>query len=242
MRRYLQTALDAMEWAPWLTRNRLLHCGGVCAFLTIAVLVLNVAALDAGGRTEAGGETLGRDFFTFWSSAVFAAAGRPEAAYVIGPHNSFDHTLPYPPIVILLCWPLSSLPYVPAYFFWIFLGAALCIWSLSRLVGWEMAAVAAIGTPAAFVNIFIGQSGYYTAVLLAWGLMLVERRSVLAGILWGTLGCKPQLAILLPVALAAGQRWRTFIAAAATVVGLAAASAVLLGPDTWIGFLDRALL
>jgi hypothetical protein len=56
--------------------------------------------------------------------------------------------------------------------------------SLSRLIGWRMAALATIGAPAAFLNVLTGQNGYFTAVLLGTGLLVLERRPTLAGILF----------------------------------------------------------
>ena len=53
------------------------------------------------------------------------------------------------------------------------------------------------------------------------GLLLLDRRPVLAGILFGALCYKPHFGMLIPVALAASGRWRAFGAAAAS----AAASA-----------------
>lgn len=79
-------------------------------------------------------------------------------------------------------------------------------------------------------------------MLLIWGLMLVWHRPVPAGILLGTLCYKPQLAILLPIALAAGGCWRAFRAAALWVAILTTASIIVLGPDAWIGSFDRVML
>jgi alpha-1,2-mannosyltransferase len=239
MWQYLEIAIDGLRSARWLTRKRLLRWGSFCAFLTIGVLALDLAAHSMAGLTNANGEPVGRDFMGFWSNAQLAAAGRPEAAYIVGPHRPVDQAMPYPPVVLLLCWPLASLSYPYALLVWGGVGLALCTWSLSRLVGWEMAVFAVIGTPAGFINIFIEQNGYYTAALLACGLMLVERRPVPAGILFGMLCYKPQFGILLPLALAAGGHWRVIIAAAATALVLIAASAILLGPETWVGFFDR---
>lgn len=44
--------------------------------------------------------------------------------------------------------------------------------------------------------------------------------------------------MLIPLALAAGGYWRAFIAAAAGVFCLVAASALAFGPDSWAGFLS----
>ena len=242
MRHHIQYAANLFKYAPWLTRKCLLRWGSLCAFATIGVLALNLALHSGAGLTDAAGERFGRDFFQFWSSAVLAAAGRPEAAYIVGPHQTVDQPLAYPPIVMLLCGPLAGLSYAHAVVLWGCLGLALFTWSLSRLVGWEMAAFAAVGTPAAFINIFLAQNGCYTSVLLVWGLTLVERCPVGSGIYLGLLCCKPQLGILLVPALIAGRHWRPLIAATATALALAAASAILFGRDTWIGFFDRLLL
>lgn len=243
MRQYLQSISDAVKEARWLTREPLLWFGSAFAFLTIGVLALDIAvALPGSGFSATAGEYIGRDFFTFWSSALTAAAGRPEAAYVVGPHHPIDHAMPYPPITMLLCWPLAGLSFAQGFFAWTGLGLAFFAYPLARIIGWEMAVLAAIGAPAALINIRLGQSGYFTAALLAGGLMLVERRPLLSGILLGMLCCKPQLAILVGPALVAGRHWRILIAAAATALALAAASAILLGPDTWINFVDRLVV
>jgi hypothetical protein len=44
---------------------------------------------------------------------------------------------------------------------------------------------------------------------------------------------------LLPVALAASSRWRSFAAAALVVIGLSVASFLLLGAEAWSGFLGQ---
>jgi hypothetical protein len=69
--------------------------------------------------------------------------------------------------------------------------------------------------------------------------MILERRPVTAGICFGCLAYKPHLGLLLPTALAAGGYWRTFAAAAATVVVLVLASFALFGTETWAGFLGQ---
>jgi len=102
-----------------------------------------------------------------------------------------------------------------------------------------MAVLATIGAPAAFWNLLSGQNGYFTASLLVWGLTLVDRRPVFAGILLGMLCYKPQLGILLPVALVAGGHWRALAAAAVCAALLAGMSVIALGTDIWIGFFDQ---
>src|SRR5258706_16321345 len=66
----------------------------------------------------------------------------------------------------------------------------------------------ALAAPAVFVNAVRGQNGTWTAALCGGGLSLLERRPLLAGGLLGLLIYKPQLGLLIPVALLAGRHWR----------------------------------
>jgi hypothetical protein len=221
----------------------LLRCGSFLTFLAIVRLALDLACHNMPGLTNAAGEHYGWDFVQFWTSAQLAAAGMPAAAYVLGaPDHITEQAISYPPVVMLLCRPLAGLSYAHAVFVWGSVGLAVFTWLLSRLVGWEMAIFAAIGTPAAVSNVLLQQNGYYTAALLASGLMLVERRPVFAGVLLGMLCYKPQFCILLLPALVAGGHWRVFAAAAVTALMLTAATTILFGLDTWIAFFERMLV
>jgi hypothetical protein len=67
---------------------------------------------------------------------------------------------------------------------------------------------------------------------------MLERRPVIAGVLFGLQAYKPHLALMIPVALLAGRQWRAFAAAAVTVAALLLASIALVGLDGWRAFLD----
>jgi alpha-1,2-mannosyltransferase len=95
----------------------------------------------------------------------------------------------------------------------------------------------ALGFPAVFVNLGHGHNGFLTAALLAGALILLDRRPILAGILFGALAYKPQFGLLIPLVLVATGRWRTVAAATATVVGLAAATTLAFGLNVWTAFL-----
>ena len=246
MRQYLQYALGTVKYAPWITRERLMQWGTFWALLALVLLAHNTVAFPPSGVSRGG------DFINYWSGALLAADGRPGLAYDPERYLAFQQALAgtgfgwriysYPPVMMLLCWPLTLLSLVRALLAWSLFGIGLCAWSLSRLVGWRMAIVATIGAPAAFFNLVDGQNGYYTAALLVWGLTLAERRPMLAGLLLGLLCSKPQLGVLLPVALVAGRQWRALAAAAAWAILLLAASTILLGPDAWLGFFDQMVL
>jgi hypothetical protein len=98
----------------------------------------------------------------------------------------------------------------------------------------------ALAFPATFVNLFHGQNGFLNAALLGAGILALERRPVLAGILLGLLSYKPHFGLLVPLALMAGGHWRTIAAAAATALVFAALSLAVFGPEAWQAFVDNA--
>src|SRR5947199_191898 len=62
----------------------------------------------------------------------------------------------------------------------------------------------------------------------------LRRRPLLAGVLLGVgAAIKPQIFLLVPLALAADRQWRTMLAAGVTGAALAAASALVWGVDVW---------
>jgi hypothetical protein len=96
--------------------------------------------------------------------------------------------------------------------------------------------------PAVLTNVGHGQNGFLSAALFGAGALWLEERPMMAGAALGALAYKPHLGLMIPAALAIGGRWKTFAAAAATVILLAAASLGAFGLDAWRGFAaDSAL-
>jgi hypothetical protein len=94
-----------------------------------------------------------------------------------------------------------------------------------------------VAFPAVLVNVGHGQNGFMSAALFGAGTLVLDRYPNMAGILFGCLAYKPQLAVVIPIALAGARRWNTLIAAASTALGLALLSLAVFGPDTWQAFL-----
>ena len=172
----------------------------------------------------------------------------------------------YPPFFLFIAAVLALMPYPLALFVWqattfaIYMGAVRGIRSswpgLSRPStsardgghedvdarhkaghdrSWLLLAVA---FPAVFVNIGHGHNGFLTAALIGLALIHLEKRAIIAGILFGLLAYKPQFGLLIPLALAAGGYWRAFAAAALTVAALALLTTLAFGPPVWLAFLD----
>lgn len=209
------------------------------------------------GLFDASGHPLGRDFMVYWTAAKLAAEGQTLQILDVDDFHRHQlalmggafplHPWPYPPVLLLLIRPLAWLPYLPAYLTWAALGLALYAYAAHR-GGWAgrptlaVAGLVALAlAPASFVNLFVGQNGFFSAALLAGGLFALDRRPVLAGILFGLLIFKPQLGILIPVALIAMREWRAFAAAAVTGAAFVGMSLLVDGVEVWRLFLAEAL-
>jgi hypothetical protein len=96
--------------------------------------------------------------------------------------------------------------------------------------------------PAALLGLLLGQSSVLMGALFAAAAMTLERRPILAGACLGLLVCKPQLILLVPLALVAGRRWRAALSAAASAAGLGLASLAVFGPGVFTAWLRLAPL
>ena len=151
------------------------------------------------------------------------------------------HIWSYPPHLLLFTWPLALLPYATAYVLYSLAGFILYLavasegrWRAEHLL---LPALA----PAVIVNIWCGQNGFFIAALLVGGLLQLDRRPVLAGVLFGALSIKPQLGVLLPVMLALTGRWRTMIAAAATILVLLGLTCLVFGTGVSAAYINDAM-
>ena len=200
---------------------------------------------------DAAGYMIGRDFVATWAGAKAALTGDPGQYFGFDAYNALLrgffgsgyplHIWSYPPHLLLFTWPLAFMPYMPAYVIYCALGLVLYVAVVTDGERrWDHIALLALA-PAVTLNIWTGQNGFLTTVLLIGGLIQLDRRPVLAGILFGLLSIKPQLGFLLPVMLALTGRWRVIAAAAATIVVLAALTCMAFGTKVWTDYLELAM-
>jgi arabinofuranan 3-O-arabinosyltransferase len=199
--------------------------------------------------TNGAGRPFGDDFVNYWSAAYLTLHGRLAEIYDVNAFHAFQQGVvgpavggyhySYPPVMLFMSAPLALIPYVPALFVWL-----VAQWyAFYRVLRHEMgkgALLLALATPAVLVNAVGGQNGCWTAALLGGGLTLIERRPYLAGVLFGLMIYKPHLAILVPVALVAGRKWRTVVSAGVTAAGLVGASVLSFGADLWMHYFQNA--
>jgi alpha-1,2-mannosyltransferase len=232
--------------AGWLDRKRALAYSKIVMLVFASVFG---AWIYAGhGEIDPYGRPIGTDFVSFWAASSLALDGTPAAAYDPAQHWAAEAravggaAIPYyawfyPPVFLVLVLPLALVPYGWSLAIWLAVTGAGYAATMRRLLPGREALYAAFGFPAAFVNVMHGQNAFLSTALLGGGILLLDRRPILAGLLLGGLAYKPQLACLVPIALVASGQWTALAAAAASVGLLSAAAVVLFGHDTFAAFL-----
>jgi alpha-1,2-mannosyltransferase len=239
--------LDLLRRADWLTRDRVVAYSGVLFALELLILVF--LALWQHGFFAAGVHSPASDFASFYAAGKLALAGTPQLAYdqaahylaqqqatgTLAPHQFFF----YPPVYLLLCAPLATLPYLPAFAAFQVVTLALFVAMMRSLLrergaDWLLPLLA---FPAVFWTIGLGQNALLNAALFGGFTLLLQRRPLIAGMLLGGLCYKPHLGLLVPVALLAARQWWAFVGAAVVVVALVGVSIGLFGWGTWAAYL-----
>jgi alpha-1,2-mannosyltransferase len=221
------------------------------AYAWMAAIALGVAAdafyVTAQGLFDVGSRPAVSDFLNVWAAGRMALDGHAADAYDWSLHAAVERTLfngvpvdyfgwHYPPLFFLVAAPLALLGIGWARLVWLAATLAGYVACMRAIVPRRGATLGALAFTGVAVNLGAGQNGFFSAALLAGGMLLLERRPAVAGCLFGALAYKPQLALLLPFALLAGRHWRALLAAALTVAVLAAVTVALFGVDTWIAF------
>ena len=217
------------------------------AFLSFCVMWVQWQVASPGVSKISG------DFVSFWTAGQLALEGRAADAYREQPHFLAQLALHgdpgwgylaffYPPFFLLLSAGFALLGYFPA----------LCLWLATTCAGYVAALRALVpkrlrdggpiwalflGYPAVMINAGFGQNGFLSTALLGGAAVWLDRRPALAGVCLGCLAYKPQLGLIVPLALAVAGRWRCFAVAAATVAVLAAVATLAFGTDIWPAFM-----
>jgi hypothetical protein len=195
------------------------------------------------GLVNAAGSAIGRDFVAAWSASALALGGHPAAPYdqaifraaeaqTIGAPVPFIAWF-YLPSFLLLVLPLAMLPYLVALALWLGTPLVALARLIRRIAPHPLAPVAALLFPGTAQCLISGQNGIISAALIAGGLINLEKRPALTGVLFGLLSFKPQIAVAAFAALLFGRHWRALASAAAAALALAAASFAVFGLACW---------
>lgn len=201
----------------------------------------------------------GSDYMVYYDAARSYLAGDPDllsdganftarlnhdfANWLTGPLP--PHPWVYPPPFLLLLLPFAFLPFAASYAAFVaatFAAAVAGVWCAVRQAGERSVWVAALLlAPATAIDVIDGQNGLLTAGILLGGFGLLQRSPVAAGMVLGAIAYKPQLALMVPVALLGLRAWRALAAAGLTAAAWAAASVAILGSGIWRGWLHWML-
>ncbi len=237
---------ESIRSGLWLTRER---ARLVCAMLLVFyALSTGFLFATSDGRLDRFDRPLGTDFSEVWAAGVFVLEGQSEKPFDLQAHAAKQRSLfsetsgffpwSYPPYFLSIAALLALFPYAAALLLWQGSTLALYLGATRRIVAAPDALLAAAAFPAVFVNFGHGQNGMLTAALFGGGLLLLDRRPWIAGLLFGLMAYKPQFGLLLPLALLAGGYWRAILSAGLTVLATTIATIEAFGWSSWQAFFD----
>lgn len=233
-------------------RLKLLWVGLVFAFVLINSYYLIHALIVTWNNPEsnfvtAGGLIRGSDFIALWPALKLAVGGQAELAYdkdailsvqsaLTGIDTWADRRFLHPPTYLFMLFPLGELSYFSALAVWQVVPLLGFLFVMSRMgLPWALFILLPISA-AVVQNLASGQNGALSAVFLAGGLLCCERRPGIAGVLFGLMTFKPQLALLIAPTLLVGGYWRVLFAMVATVLAGIAVSVAAFGFEPWVEF------
>ena len=225
--------LTLLKRADWLGPDRV---RGYAVILGLAALALLVASyIQAMGPD-------GTDFLAFWGAGHVTAAGTPALAYDLSVQERVQtatgsegwFAFVNPPPFLFAAAPFGALPFPLAWGLWVL--ATFALWAFFAIRAFPRLWLLVLASPAALIAAGHAQTGLLTGALLIGAVTLLDKRPLAAGALIGALIIKPHLAILLPFWLAAGGRWRAFVAAGVTVLALLLASWAAFGTQTMLAY------
>jgi len=264
----MRAMLEILRSGDFVTRERMRLVG--CLLLAAFAAALAYLAVTAQGLSDARGRPLGTDFSNVYAAGTYVLERDPEAPFdpprqyareqaIFGAATPF-YGWHYPPFFLFIAAALAMLPYLPALLVWQGVTLALYLLAIRTILraspspsdpparmahadgakADRLWLILAVAFPAGFVNLGHGHNGLLTAALIGSALALIDRRPIIAGILFGLLVYKPQFGILIPPVLIATGRWRTLGAAAGTVAALILATILVFGLPVWDAFLASA--
>jgi hypothetical protein len=216
------------------TRLLVILVGAVLLTFNIHVYYLNFRHITVNGRG---------DFFLYWSFGKFLEAHPFADLYDYSLLHPFEVSSGggpgfygphlYPPLLAFLFVPLTRLDYVSAELAWCLGTLALYLWAAFGRAWRPYAVLATLLLPMTVNCMAAGQNGFLSAALLIGGFRLITRRPLVAGIVFGLLCYKPQLSVLVPVALVSARQRRALASAAATVALIVVATSITAGWSIW---------
>ena len=238
--------MSPLASGSWLTRERVRAVGWLCLLVWAALLLFLLTS--ANGTLDRWGRPLGTDFSGVWTAGRMVLEGQAPAAWDWSAHEQMQVRthgpgVPffgwhYPPPFLLLAAALATMPYLLALLVWQASTLGACLLLLRRIIPDRDTVLLALAAPVTLICLMHGHNGFLTAALLGGGLLLLERRPWLAGVLLGCLLYKPQFALLIGPLLLVLRNWRGIGGALLSSGTLIALTLLLWGWPVWQALLD----
>lgn len=226
--------------APMATRRG--WQAGTLVPALVAVIVIGWLGFGWVQLEAAGTTSISLDFRVFWAAARLAVLGMPLDAFSVSRLEEMHGTISdvwmpwsYPPAFMVALMPFGWLQFAPALVLYTGV-SAIAVLAASRPLShgilplWLALALA----PAYLPSFLMGQTAVlWTAGLMAALACLGSGRPVLAGVFIGLLTLKPQLGLLIPVALIAAGQWRCIASATVTTVAVSLFATLIVGMEYW---------
>jgi len=162
----------------------------------------------------------GVDFGVYYTVGLMVRSGEADDLYNVPVHHAalernLGRTLPfylpwmYPPTFLMIVTPFSYLPFTTALVLWLMITLALALFALFRLIPKRKSlAILAVGYPGVIMNLRWGQNGFLNTALLGFGLYFMETNPIMAGVMFGLLAYKPQIALFSYLILLISKKWK----------------------------------
>jgi alpha-1,2-mannosyltransferase len=212
--------LGILRSGDWLTRERMRLWG--TAVLAASAVGLLFLIVTSNGLIDFLGRPLGSDFSNVYAAGTYVLEGLSSAPFdwsaqlarekaLFGAGTQF-YGWHYPPFFLFVAGLLATMPYIVALAVWQGVTLALYLFCVRAILltfpspvieetrnkTWLLLAVA---FPAVIVNLGHGHNGFLSSALMSGALVMLDKRPVLAGILFGLLSYKPQFGLLIPLVL-----------------------------------------
>jgi len=196
--------------------------------------------------------TMGIDFSAFYSAGKLALEGNSTLIYDIAEHHhviesALGMDIPfllawfYPPIFLLLVTPFALLPFKFAMVFWLVSTFIIYVMTINKITMSKNMMYAAICFPGVLMNLHWGQNGFLTVALFGLAIYCLEKRPMVAGMMFAILCFKPHFALVAFIVLLISKQWKVFFSAISFFIGLVILSVGFFGFDIWIVYIKTQL-
>lgn len=241
------TVEQALNDHSWVNEQRIRMVSVLMIIATVAMVTY--LFVTAHGTVDRFGRPLGTDFSNVWTAGKMALDGQAADAWDWTKHHAVqqaahhDANIPfygwhYPPPFLLIASLLALLPYTGALIVWQAATLALALKTFRAILTGTNATLAALGFPVVLICLGHGHNGFLTGALIGGGMLLLDRRPFVAGLLLGCMIYKPQFGLIIPIALLFGGHFRAITGACLSAALLCGLTYAIWGWPVWQAFFD----